>query len=733
MARRRVLALVAALAAALAMLAVGQPRVVAAATGGSITIALATNIADGTDVHFTGCQGASCGTITLDDDVDPAVPSLITASGLGPGTYTVTERLPPNWELTDIHCTGGTVTWAPAGTRITIVLLEGQNVVCSFFNRSARLSVEVVTQPESSQDFGFTGCAGSGCGTFALDDDDRDPALPARVSATGLALGTYTITQRASATSTLDRIDCGPGAIVDLRNRQVVVTIESYSQLVYCTFYEKTQAIRVVQDTVPDGGQDVGYVGCLGSGCGRFTLDDDADATNPTAITADSIAAGTYTITQDEVPGLDLEAIACPGETVELASRRATIALTPGESITCTFSNRRTAAALDDVTQISAGFYRTCAVVGGGQVRCWGSGYPGDGSQRGTTTPATVSNPEGTGPLTDVIQVATGNVFACATLRDGHAVCWGANTQGQLGNGTTTDAARPTPVLGTDGNGPLTGVAEVSAGFARACARLTDGQVRCWGYNQDGTLGNATSGGDALRPIVVLDEAGTGPLQDVADVSVGLRHLCAALSTGQARCWGEGSWGQLGQGARVDSLVPVVVTNPAGTAPLTDVTAVSGPWDHTCASLGSGEARCWGNDEGLGVSVVPGGSTAVPVTVVDAAGAAPLTDVRSVAVGAFWSCAGVESQTATCWGENYGGYLGDGTTLNHRLPGPVLLQAGGPPLGGVVQMTTGYDHTCALLDTGEARCWGLNGSGQLGNGTTTARALPGPVIGQESG
>ena len=157
MARRRVLALVAALAAALAMLAVGQPRVVAAATGGSITIALGTNIADGTDVHFTGCQGASCGTITLDDDVDPAVPSLITATGLGPGTYTVTERLPPNWELTDIHCTGGTATWAPAGTRVTIVLLEGQNVICSFFNRSARLSDEVVTQPESSQDFGFTG------------------------------------------------------------------------------------------------------------------------------------------------------------------------------------------------------------------------------------------------------------------------------------------------------------------------------------------------------------------------------------------------------------------------------------------------------------------------------------------------------------------------------------------------------------------------------------------------
>lgn len=730
MARRRILALIAAVATAAATLVVSQPQPVAAQTTGSITIFVDTVPADGTDIGFRSCLGSGCGRFTLDDDNDPTRPDRITGTGLAPATYTITQDPVPGWTLTRLSCSTDTgVTIDPNGRQVTIALAAGQSVACTFKNESPSLTIAQDTDPNGARDFSYTGCLGSGCDTFTLDDD-ADPARPRTIAASGLAPGTYTVTQDADATWPVSSISCaggGPNVAADVANRRLTVVLTGPTDHRTCTFKNVTQSITIVEDDLTDSGQDHTFTGCGERGCSTFTLDDDTDPTHARVLDSGPIPTGDYTLTQDPIPGWELTWLDCGYEASDVLRRRATISLRRGEQLTCTFTNQPIPDArplLDGVTQISAGFRRTCAVVAGGQARCWGEPYRGDGSDGGSLLPVTVSNPEGTGPLVDVVQVASGAGFSCAALSDGRAACWGLNHQGQLGNGSTTDALHATVVSNPDGTGPLTDVAEVSAGFATACARLTDGQVRCWGYNEDGYLGNTSSGAYATRPVVVLDESGTGPLRDVVDVSVGLQHTCAVLMTGQARCWGGGSYGGLGDGRLVDSLVPVAVTDPSGTEALTDVASISARWTHTCATLTSGGAVCWGSTSGLGAPGVV--SSPRPVEVIDSATGAPMAGVVSVAAGGMSSCAAASGGVG-CWGSNWSGELGDGTRIDHETAEPVVT-ATGQPLEGVTDVAAGYDHMCAILNSGEARCWGSNGFGQYGDGTRVSRTLPVPVV-----
>ncbi len=728
MARRRILALIAAVATAAATLVVSQPQPVAAQTTGSITIFVDTVPADGTDIGFRSCLGSGCGRFTLDDDNDPTRPDRITGTGLAPATYTITQDPVPGWTLTRLSCSTDTgVTIDPNGRQVTIALAAGQSVACTFKNESPSLTIVQDTDPNGARDFSYTGCLGSGCDTFTLDDD-ADPARPRTIAASGLAPGTYTVTQDADATWPVSSISCaggGPNVAADVANRRLTVVLTGPTDHRTCTFKNVTQSITIVEDDLTDSGQDHTFTGCGERGCSTFTLDDDTDPTHARVLDSGPIPTGDYTLTQDPIPGWGLTLLDCEDEANDLLLRQVTVRLQPGERRTCTFTNEplpEDRPLLEGVSQISAGFFRTCAVAAG-QVYCWGAGYPGDGSER-PPTPTRVSNPDGTGPLTDVVEVTSGGAFACARLRDGRAVCWGYNQQGQLGNGSTADAALPTFVSNPEGTGPLTGVTEVSAGILRACARLTDGQVRCWGFNEDGRLGNATPGTNATLPIVVLEETGTGPLGGAVDIAVGVNHLCVALESGQARCWGEGSGGQLGQGLAADSPTPVAVTDPSGTSPLTDVVSISAMWDHTCAALGSGEVRCWGLDGGLGAPGAPL-RTGVPVVAVDAASGEPLSEVDSVAGGAFASCA-TASGGAWCWGANGSGELGDGTRIHRRTAKRVLTQTGA--LVDAASLSAGYSHTCAVLTTGTARCWGQNLNGELGDGTRVSRTLPVSVV-----
>ncbi len=300
--------------------------------------------------------------------------------------------------------------------------------------------------------------------------------------------------------------------------------------------------------------------------------------------------------------------------------------------------------------------------------------------------------------------VATGANHACARTTDAGVLCWGSNGDGQLGNGTTTPSSVP---LAT--SGLASGVVAITAGDRHGCALDQGGGVQCWGYNQYGQLGNATTTNSSV-PVAV-----SGLASGVAGISLGAQHGCALSSGGGVQCWGLNSNGQLGNDATPISNVPVAV---AGLASGVAAIAVGG--FHSCALSLAGGVQCWGFNESGQLGNASTTDSDVPVAVVGLA-----SGVTAIAAGAHHTCALTVGGGVQCWGLNYSGQLGNGATTNSSIPVAVS--------GVSIGIAAGDSHTCALTPSGGVQCWGLNGSGQLGNGSTTNSSVPVGVSGRSGG
>lgn len=254
---------------------------------------------------------------------------------------------------------------------------------------------------------------------------------------------------------------------------------------------------------------------------------------------------------------------------------------------------------------------------------------------------------------------------------------------------------------------------QVQAGLGgHVCARVSNGTARCWGQNDVGQLGNGTPSAMSSLPVAVSG------LTNVAAIATGGYHSCALLGDHTVRCWGQGTDGQLGNGGLASSPTPVVATG------LTDAVAISAGTFHTCALRTGGAVSCWGdNSYAQTGSPVPTdyGQTKAPAVV-------PNVTATAVYTGGFHSCALV-SGGVQCWGDNSTGQLGNGGTAGtppHSLT-PVAVTG---LTSGVTSMSAGDSHNCAIVG-GAVRCWGDNNYGQLGNGavSTTAVTTPATVAG----
>ncbi len=270
----------------------------------------------------------------------------------------------------------------------------------------------------------------------------------------------------------------------------------------------------------------------------------------------------------------------------------------------------------------------------------------------------------------------------------------------------------------------------LAAGFVDAdgyhtCAILTKGRLRCWGWGLHGQLGygdTASIGDDELPSSVGLVSLGAG--RKARAVALGEVHTCAILDNGRVRCWGEGVFGKLGQGNvdkigddELPSSVPAVNLGANRKA-----RAIAAGEEHTCAILDNGRVRCWGrgqggrlgygNEDDVGDNETPG--SVGPVSL-----GAGRTAV-AISAGGSHTCAILDNGRMRCWGSGHLGALGYGNEndIGDDEPpgsvGPVFLGNGRT----AVAITAGEYHTCALLDTGRVRCWGLGESGQLGYGNT---------------
>ncbi len=358
------------------------------------------------------------------------------------------------------------------------------------------------------------------------------------------------------------------------------------------------------------------------------------------------------------------------------------------------------------ISAIDTGDGHTCAISMGGSVKCWGSNFDGqlgDGSTTDRWTAVDVSR-LGSG----VSAVATGSLHSCALTTDGGVKCWGYNENGQLGDGGTV-MVRPTAV---DVSGLSSGVSAMAAGERHTCALTTGGGVKCWGYNRFGQLGDGTNTNRSTPANV------SGLSGGVSAIATGRFHTCALTTGGGVKCWGDNISGQLGDGTTTDRWTAVDVSGLSS-----GVSAIATGSRHSCAITTGGGVKCWGSN----IRGQLGDGTATDRwTAADVSGLS--SGVSAIAAGNFYTCALTTGGGVTCWGDNISGQLGDGTTTDRLTAVDVSGLS-----SGVSAIDAGEQHTCALTTSGGGRCWGRNDHGQLGDGTRTSRLTAVDVNGLNSG
>jgi alpha-tubulin suppressor-like RCC1 family protein len=338
--------------------------------------------------------------------------------------------------------------------------------------------------------------------------------------------------------------------------------------------------------------------------------------------------------------------------------------------------------------------------------------------------------------------LAMGASHTCVRFEDGKVKCWGTSGVGELGLGDTVQRGDGPGEMGSNlpfvnlGTGRT--AAAITAGVHHTCALLDNGQVKCWGWSVDGELGLGDTSargdgpgemGDSL-PAVSL---GTG--RTAVAISAGSWHTCARLDNGQSKCWGANADGQLGLGdtanrgdnpGEMGDSLPAVALGTGRTA-----TAIWAGGRHTCALLDNGQLKCWGSNQfgqcGVGDTITRGDG---PGEMGDSLPSVSLGTGRTASslwTGYRHNCARLDNGQTKCWGNNDSGQLGLGDT-NTRGDGPgemgdslpaVLLGTGRTALSISASSDNGY--TCARLDNAQVKCWGNNSNGRLGLGDMAAR------------
>ncbi len=399
---------------------------------------------------------------------------------------------------------------------------------------------------------------------------------------------------------------------------------------------------------------------------------------------------------------------------------------------------------------VNSGNFFACALGANGVVKCWGYNMDhgelglgdtlergGQPNQMGGNLPAVNL---GVGRSVRALSVGSYGPTSCAVLDDSSVKCWGDNGDGELGLGDTVDRGVEPDQMGD--NLPVvqlgTGRTARALGCGRfwSCALLDNDSVKCWGDNEDGQLGlgdsqerGYTSGtmGDAL-PAVDLGAGRTAQA-----ISTGQFSACALLDHGAVKCWGDNEDGELGlgdavaRGSRSNQMGDNLPAVDLGTGRI--ATAISVGGDSACALLDDGAVKCWGYNAtgqlGLGDKQARGDQPGEMGDQLPTVNLGTGRSARAISTSGLTTCAVLDNGTLKCWGFNLTGAVGLGDTTN-RGDQPNEMGDDLPTVdlgaGRTAQaVSVGYQATCALLDNGTVKCWGANGSGELGLGDTANR------------
>lgn len=429
--------------------------------------------------------------------------------------------------------------------------------------------------------------------------------------------------------------------------------------------------------------------------------------------------------------------------------------------------------------QVFAGAFQSCIINELGKAQCWGrnsQGQLGLGHNQSVNQKISALPALNFGSDAVVKKMAIGDSHACAIVDKSNAkglvVCWGNNANGKLGLGHTRNTNSPLDAngklavvsLGTSAD--LDAVVDVVAGFEHTCALQKSGELKCWGGNTSGQLGNESTSavgsnlaqmGDSFKPISIGGR-GLASISKVKSISAGSGHTCAVLESGTSLCWGDNFYGQLGQGSEAEKigthsgdLSTLSPINFGRDFVAKNMVASSGAF--SCALSINGDVKCFGktvanektSNPFFGVlgncwgrqmqntSAVSCSSSMAPTTSVgympsDMGDKLPKINFGSskvvqLATGSTFGCALLDDKSVKCWGTNDNGQLGLGNTqpigANALDMGDSMKAALTFADGEAIQVATGYEHACVVLKNNTVKCWGSsfeNVSGLAGNG-----------------
>jgi len=371
--------------------------------------------------------------------------------------------------------------------------------------------------------------------------------------------------------------------------------------------------------------------------------------------------------------------------------------------------------------QISSNTYHTCAIGTDSKAYCWGYntyGQLGNGSTTDSHSPVAV-NTSGVLSGKTITSITVGENHTCAVASDNNAYCWGFNFNGQLGNNSTSNSNVPVAV---NTSGVLSGktiISPISIREYHACAVASDNNAYCWGYNNKGQLGNNSTSQSTVP--VAVNTAGVLSGKTLTAVAVGQYSSCALASDGTVYCWGENVYGQLGNNSTSESHVPVAV-NTSGVLSGKTVSNITSGYQNVCSIASDNNAYCWGRGDYGQLGNNSTSQSNVPAAV-NTAGVLSGKTISSIKGGLYHTCAVASDNNAYCWGRGDYGQLGNSGNSDSLVP--VAVSTSGAFSGKTIKsVAPGRLHTCFVASDNAVYCLGWNVFGQLGDGTTTDSPTP---------
>lgn len=359
--------------------------------------------------------------------------------------------------------------------------------------------------------------------------------------------------------------------------------------------------------------------------------------------------------------------------------------------------------------EVAAGFRHSCGITNSNVLKCWGDnskGQLGDGTTTSSSIPLVITS----GVTYSKVAVSGyngGGYHTCAITTDGDLYCWGANSNGEVGDNTTVD--KSSPVLIDSG----TKYSFVRVGGNSTCGITTTGVLKCWGLNTSGLLGDGTT----VRKLVptVIDSG-----QNYIDVGVSDVSACGVTSGNKLKCWGGNTYYNLGNWTNTSSTVPVAIDANEN---YSSVSVAGGTLNASptsaCGVTTTGGLKCWGANNGHMVFDVTSQFNSIKQI------NQSLT-FSKVSIGLSSMCGITPSNDLYCWGSNNMGQVGDRTNLDRDYP--ILIDPGIKyamvDVGASTQTSTQYSYACGITMAGVLKCWGSNTSSKLGDGTTVAKNKP---------